>query len=273
MVPEDFEFAVHITEQMDWHLAKEDFEFMKELEPDGCFVLLANSQKIGIATTVSFDKIGWFGNLIVDEAHRQKGAGSLLVRHALKYLKSKNVETVGLYAYTNRIPFYKRLGFEYNSEFTVLNGKAFSSLGRAAARKARNQDTPKIINYDRLCFGASRRKLLEPIILDPDNLCYFATENGQIIGYAIAKVYKGMAELGPLVCSESRSDIAINLLSTVLNRLEGLEVSMCIPTNRKRILGMLINSGFTENFRVARMFFGALHIEDCICAAESLERG
>lgn len=273
MSPEDFEFAVNITEQMNWHLAKEDFAFMKELEPEGCFVLLSNSERIGIATAISFDKIGWFGNLTVDETHRKKGAGSLLVEHALKYLKSKKVETVGLYAYINRIPFYKRLGFKYDSEFTVLNGKAFSSPHKAFARKAQKQDTKKIIDFDRLCFGASRRKLLEPIIQDLDNLCYFTAENGKITGYAIAKVYKGGTELGPLVCSERRSDAAINLLRTILDRLEGLEVSMCVPSKENLILNMLIKSGFKENFRVARMFFGVPHIKGCIYAAESLERG
>lgn len=273
MSPEDFEFAVQTTDQMGWHLAREDFEFMKELEPEGCFVLLSDLEKIGIATTISFDKIGWFGNLIVNEAHRKKGAGSLLVKHALQYLRTKNVETAGLYAYIDRIPFYERTGFKYDSEFTVLNGKAISSPPKAVVMKAGKEDMHKIINYDGLCLGASRRKLLEPIIQDPDNLCCFTTEKGEIVGYGVAKVYRGMAEIGPLICSEGRSDIAINLLRAILNRLEGLEVSMCVPTRQKTILNMLKKSGAVENFRVARMFFGNPYVKDCICAAESLERG
>jgi len=273
MSPEDFEFAVEITDRMNWHLAKEDFEFMKELEPEGCFVLLSNSERIGIATAISFEKIGWFGNLTVDETHRRRGAGSLLVEHALKYLKRKKVETVGLYAYINRIPFYKRLGFQYDSEFTVLNGKAYSSPHEAVARKAQKQDAQKIIDFDRLCFGASRRKLLKPIIQDPDNLCYFTSENEKIAGYAIAKVYRGEAELGPLVCLEGRNDVAINLLRSILDRLEGLEVSMYVPSKENFIVNMLIKSGFRANSSVARMFFGARQVKGCICTAESLERG
>jgi GNAT superfamily N-acetyltransferase len=273
MSPEDFEFAVRITDQMGWHLAKEDFEFMKELEPEGCFVLLSNMEKIGIATTISFDKIGWFGNLMVNEAHRKKGAGSLLVEHALQYLKTKSVETVGLYAYIQRIPFYERLGFKYDSEFAVLDGKAISSPTKASVMKTGKEDMQKIIDYDGLCFGASRRKLLEPMIEDSDNLCYFTTEKGEMTGYGVAKVYGGMAEIGPLICSEGRSDVAINLLTAILNRLEGLQVSMCVPAKQGKILDMLKKSGIAENFRVARMFFGTRHAKDCICAAESLERG
>jgi GNAT superfamily N-acetyltransferase len=273
MSAKDLEFAVRITDEMNWNLAKQDFEFMLELEPEGCFVLFSDSERIGIATTISYGKIGWFGNLVVSESHRKKGAGSLLVEHSLKYLKSKNVETVGLYAYMNRIPFYKRLGFEHDSEHIVLDGKSFSSPPQPAARKAEKKDIQKIIDYDSACFGASRRKLLEPILLDPDNLCCLYSENGHISGYAVAKVYRGLVELGPLVCQQGRSDIAINLLRTILNKLEGLEVSMCIPQKEKAILKMLVKSGFTENFRLARMFFVTPSIRECIFVAESLERG
>jgi GNAT superfamily N-acetyltransferase len=273
MSAKDFEFAARITDKMNWNLAREDFEFMLELEPEGCFVLFSDSERIGIATTISYGQIAWFGNLIVTKSRRKKGAGSLLVKHSLKYLESKNVETVGLYAYIDRTPFYKRLGFEYDAEFIVLDGKGFSSPSQPAARKVEKKDIQKIIDYDSACFGASRRKLLEPILFDPDNLCYFYTENGHVFGYVVAKLYRGMAELGPLVCQQGRSDIAINLLRTILNKLEGLEVSMCIPQKEKAILNMLIQWGFTENFRVARMFFGMPSVRECIFAAESLERG
>jgi len=254
-------------------MSTEDFEFMLELEPEGCFVLSSDSERIGIATTISYGKIGWFGNLIISESHRKKGAGSLLVEHSLKYLKSKKVETVGLYAYKERIPFYKRLGFQYDSEFIVLDGKGFSSPPQPPARKAEKKDIQKIIDYDSTCFGASRRKLLEPILLDADNLCYLHSEKSNISGYVVAKVYRGMAELGPLVCQQRRSDIAVNLLRAILDKLEGLDVSTCVPQKESAVLDMLVKSGFTENFHVARMFSGTPPIRECIFAAESLERG
>ncbi|MDH5702305.1 MAG: hypothetical protein OEZ12_06000, partial [Candidatus Bathyarchaeota archaeon] len=59
---EDLKFAVQITDQMSWNFVEEDFKFMMELEPEGCFVLLYDSERVGIATAVCFGKIGWFGN-------------------------------------------------------------------------------------------------------------------------------------------------------------------------------------------------------------------
>lgn len=270
---EDLEFAVRITDSMSWNLLEEDFKFMMHLEPDGCFVLLSDSERIGIATTISFDKVGWIGNVIVSESHRKQGAGSLLVRHCVKYLASKNVETVGLYSYIDKVAFYRRLGFEYNSEFTVLKGKGFSSPPKAGLREVTKENIQEVIDYDQSCFGASRRKLLEPILLDPHNLYYMAIEDGRISGYAAAKVYEEVAEVGPVVCRQGRNNIAIDLLKATLHRLRGFEVSMCVPKKENTILNMLKRAKFSENFRVAKMFLGPPVVKDCIYMAESLERG
>ena len=269
----DFEFAVHITNLMGWGLVEQDFEFMMELEPEGCFVLLEDSDTVGIATTVSYGKLGWFGNLIVTENKRNRGAGTLLVKHALKYLTEKNVQTVGLYAYTERIPFYRRLGFECDSEFIVLKGKGFSSSVRANVRKAEKQQLGEIIAFDQSCFGASRRKMLEPILMDRDNLCFASTEDGHVSGFAAAKVYRGLAELGPLECKRGKAKTTADLLRATFNALEGLETSVFVPKKEKAIVSMLMQSGFHEEFRVEKMFHGPSIPENCVYMAESLERG
>jgi len=273
MSAEDFEFTVSLTDTMDWNLVTGDFEFMMRLEPDGCFVVLDNSERVGLTTTVSFGKVGWLGNLIVSKNHRGRGAGSLLVRHSVGYLTKKHVEAIGLYAYIDRVPFYRGLGFEYDSEFMVLKGKGAHSPTTAHIREAGKNDIWEVVDLDRLCFGASRGKLLEPLLSDSDNLCYVSKEDGQLWGFVVAKVYQGTAELGPMVCRRGCDDIAIDLLKAALNRLEGFEVSMCVPEKESAILDTLMKLGFKEAFRVARMFHGRRIVSDCIYVAESLERG
>lgn len=157
MSPEDFKFAVQITDQMNWNLTPADFEFMTELEPNGCFILLENSERIGLATTVNFGTVAWFGNLIVNESYRRKGAGSTLVKHSIKYLTSKHPRTIGLYAYIDKIPFYERLGFKKDSEFTVLRGRGISSQVECGVREAKKQDLQQIIKFDRSCFGGNKK--------------------------------------------------------------------------------------------------------------------
>ncbi len=273
MSKEDFSFVVTTTRKMNWGLSKQDFEFATELEPDGCFVLLDDSEKIGLATTVSYDKIAWFGNLIVNKNKRNKGAGSTLVTHALEYLKSRNVETVGLYAYMERIPFYRRLGFKSDSEFFALKGKGITSNSAAAVKRVTNEDLDEIVNFDRSCFGASRKKVLVPIISDPDNLCYTVCEKDEISAYIVAKKYGMMAELGPLACKKGKKNIAVELLKKTLDRLSGIEVAMLVPAKEAMIVSTLRKEGFRESFKVQRMFFGSPAGNDCLCMAESLERG
>jgi ribosomal protein S18 acetylase RimI-like enzyme len=270
---EDLPFAVQITGQMGWNLVEDDFKFTMDLEPEGCFVAVDNSERIGLATTISYGNIGWFGNLIVNKAYRNKGAGSKLVKHSIQYLLRKHVKTVGLYAYENRIHFYNRLEFKYDSDFIVMKGKGFPSQSNPNVRKAQESDITKLIEFDESCFGSSRRKLLEPILLDQDNLCCIVTENDEVLAYAVAKVYRGMAELGPLVCPPGRDILALDLLRTILHKLNGTEVSLFLPAKETSIINMLEGKEFTREFRVARMFYGLPMVTNCIQTAESLERG
>jgi hypothetical protein len=115
--------------------------------------------------------------------------------------------------------------------------------------------------------------MLEPILSDPDDLCYLSVEDKKIVGYSVAKVFRDMAELGPLVCEKGRIKTAINLLRATFNSLKGLEVSLFVPEKEDSILSMLIENGFSQTFKVERMFHGLPVAKDCVYIAESLERG
>ncbi|MEM3565979.1 MAG: GNAT family N-acetyltransferase [Candidatus Bathyarchaeia archaeon] len=274
MSSEDIEFAVRLTDTMNWNLTEKDFEFMMQLEPEGCFTLLCDSEKIGITTTVSYGKIGWIGNVIVDEKYRRKGAGSILVKYAINHLRSKGAETLGLYSYKEKIDFYATLGFKRNVEFVVLNGKvSATNLEVANVKESGKTEIQKIIAFDSYYFGASREKLLEKIVNQKGNLCYCHFKNGEISGYIMAKVYNQYAEIGPLICKREKGSIAKSLLAALLKKVEGSEVWICLPKNEKAIINMLLGLGLRENFTVVRMFFGPMAFRDCIYIAESLERG
>ena len=273
MQVDDFPFAVQLANTMNWNMTVEDFEFTMKLEPQGSFVLFHDSERLGICTSVSFGKVGWFGNLVVKGGYRREGTGSLLVRHVIDYLKNKGVETIGLYAYPHLISFYEHFGFEPDIDFLVLQGKAGLLPTEATVRKANQQDVAEVIDFDNQCFGANRKKLLEPILFDTGNLCYISTENKGITGYVAAKVYGTMAEVGPLICHVNHVEASTVLLKTILSRLNGLAISMYIPKKETALLSMLSKAGFREDFVVVRMFLGPAVAKNCIYMAESLERG
>jgi predicted N-acetyltransferase YhbS len=273
MEADDFAFAVQLANTMNWNMTVKDFEFMVKLEPQGCFVELDGKERVGIATSVGFGKVGWFGNFIVKEDVRREGAGSFLIKTAIDYLKNKGVETIGLYAYPHLVKFYRCFGFEADIDFLVLKGKAAFPATQEMLKAAKRQDLHELIDLDCKCFGANREKLLESILVNKGNLCYISTENSEITGYVAAKVYDKMAEVGPLICHANRVEEAQLLLKTILSRLNGLDVFTYIPKQETELINMLYKAGFKEDFRVVRMFLGPAITKNCIYAAESLERG
>ena len=273
MLAYDFRFATKLANTMNWNMATEDFEFMASLEPEGCFVVSDGSERLGIATCISFGEVGWFGNLIVKENTRNKGAGSLLVKHAVNYLQSKGVKTVGLYAYSNLIGFYSNLGFERDEDFSVLHTEALGSLTAETLPKIRTRQIQAIAEFDSGFFGGNRKKLLKSIILEKGNISYYLAENDGVVGYVVAKVYEKMAEVGPLICQAGHVDDAVSLLKAVLAKLTGLSVYAVLPKKETVLADMLFSVGFKEDFSVSRMLLRQVVSKNCIYMAESLERG
>ena len=255
MNPSDFQFATKLANTMNWNMAIEDFEFMTSLEPEGCFVALQGSERVGIATSISFGNVGWFGNLIVKEKYRSEGAGSLIVKHSINYLQSKGVTTIGLYAYTNLHNFYSNLGFERNEDFSLLHAESLHSVLPESLPKVDKQQIKAIEEFDAGFFGGNRKKLLESIILEKGNLSYYYFENNHVIGYVAATVYESMAWVGPLICEAGNVDAAISLLKAVLSKLTGKSIYLVLSKKEAVLLNMLFSVGFKEDFSVVEDVF------------------
>ncbi len=269
----DFPFATKLANTMNWNMAAEDFEYMFDLEPQGCFVLFDGSERIGIATCISFGKVGWFGNLIVKEKCRSKGAGSLLVKRAVDYLQSRGVKTIGLYAYPDLLDFYGRLGFKVDEDFSILSVETLQSMPAETLPQPTATAVQSIIKFDSTWFGGDRKKLLRAIIYEEGNLCHYVSESEKVVGYVASTVYEKMAWVGPLVCQEGKVDVANLLLKSVLAKLNGKSVFLALPKKERALIDMLLEVGFKEDFSVVRMFLGPNTAKNCIYLAESLERG
>ena len=273
MKPRDFPFAVKLANTMNWNMAESDMEFMSNLEPDGCFVLFQGQEPVGVATCISYGKTGWFGNLAVKEECRKRGAGTFLVKHAVEYLRSRGGVTVGLYAYSHPVNFYGKLGFESRGDFAFFSGEPSPSTRNVDFQTTKPKDIHTLIEFENRCLGWNRKKLLEPILLDKDNLCFFSHENNEVVGFVAAKVYAKMAEIGPLICRRDRGSVGVDLLNTILNKLRNLDSYICVPLEEKAILETLRGVGLKEDFRLTRMFLGAVTAQNCVYLPESMERG
>ncbi len=270
---DDFQFATQLANTMNWNMAPEDFAYASKLEPQGCFVAFDAAEPVGVATSISFGKVGWFGNLIVKENCRNKGAGSLLVKHALDYLHSKRVKTIGLYAYPNLVDFYSHLGFKYNEDFSVLSIETLASSTFHTPLKVGTQKIKAIEKFDCQCFGGDRKKLLQSIILKEGNLCGYESYDEEILGYVAATVYEKMAWVGPLMCRANHVKDATSLVKAALGNLGRLSVYAALPKKEEALMNLFFDEGFKEDFFVSRMFLGQPATSNCIYMAESLERG
>lgn len=273
MLQWDFQFAADLANTMDWNMSSEDFQLNKSLEPDGCLVAFDDAERVGIATCISFGEVGWFGNLVVKEKYRQRGIGSLLVKHAVAYLQAKGVETIGIYAYPHLTDFYSGLGFKLDEEFSVFHTQCLVASASENLPTVKAKHVEQIEQFDSLCFGANRKKVLELLLLEKGNLSYYLSDDLGIAGYVAATVYSSMASIGPLVCREDRADYATMLLKAALGKLAGRNVYAVMPKKQEPLTNMLFSAGFKEAFCQVRMFLGIKKGKNCIYMAESLERG
>src|SRR6185436_3176017 len=93
-------------------------------------------------------RLAWVCMILVDEAERGHGIGSLIVRSVLE--RVADVETVGLDATPKGRPVYERLGFAAASTFVRIGGSASGAVGTASisARPVREDDIPAIAHLD-----------------------------------------------------------------------------------------------------------------------------
>ncbi len=275
MTAKDYGFAVDLANTMDWGMEIADFRFNQTLEPEGCLVLFNDLEPVGIATCISFGRVGWFGNLIVKKEQRKHGAGHLILEHAINYLKDNGVETIGLYAYQHLKEFYGKSGFKPDIDLTVMHNNKVQAGNWKLPKLETQPDFSAINRFDSEFFGADRSRLLKSIMQEKNNLCYASMDGKEVEGYILSKTYENMAEVGPLVCSQDKPRVALDLLKTVLTGLESKRVALYLPhnQNQKGIQEFLLDAGFQKDFSLSRMFLGMPKIQNSIHLAESLERG
>jgi len=259
---------------MDWGFVAEDFEFMIDLEPKGCFTVFDDTRFIGLTTTISYGRLGWIGNVIVEQDYRNRGAGSILIEKSIDFLKKKGAESIGLYSYTDTTTFYESLGFKNDKAFMYLTGSVF---GESPTEKLQPMSTEQFVNavtFDERCVGASREKLLKAIYTKAGNLCYSIYEGKEITGFIMTKVSPKTLEVGPITGKAGTENTMSNLLNEVLGNFRGFEIYLGIPENKLKMISTLNTLRVHSKFKVVRMYYGEiLQDKGCGLAMESLERG
>ena len=107
-----------------WNQLPADWQRLLALEPAGCFVAEWDGQPVGTTCVTRFDTIAWISMVLVDAAHRGRGIGTQLMRHAIAWLDQCGARTVRLDATALGRPVYEKLGFVGEYEVARWEGTA-----------------------------------------------------------------------------------------------------------------------------------------------------
>ncbi|MBS7623433.1 GNAT family N-acetyltransferase, partial [Candidatus Bathyarchaeota archaeon] len=181
----DFSFIAEIVKVEGIHYTEQDLNRILSFEPEGCFIAVDGERRLGIVTTVVFGKIGWIGNVFVAESARRRGAGTRLVREAIRYLQSRGAESLKLYCFPNRVTFYRRLGFRVEGQVQVFRGEG-RRIPYRDVRSTGRDSMNELLLFDGRFFGADRSKVLSRLQEEFEEYCFTAYSNGRLVGYIMA---------------------------------------------------------------------------------------
>jgi len=170
----DLRAADRLRAQAGWNQTPGDWERLLSWQPDGCFIAdHADSRVAGSATTTPFGdrtstSLAWLGMLLVDQALRRQGLGRALLAHAINWIESRNVATIGLDATPIGKTLYDQAGFadvytlqRQHTTVSNLGGKAGSAGGVTPLQA---HDLSRIGHLDRAAFfGVDRRRILRDL--------------------------------------------------------------------------------------------------------------
>ena len=136
-----------------WNQTEADWRRLLELEPGGCFGVVAGGRIASSATVITYGReLAWIGMVLTLPDYRGRGFATRLMERCLDYCGEKGVAAVRLDATEMGRPVYARLGFVEEYEVQRRTGLLPPSPAR-----------PPVFDWelDRLAFGADRRRLLE----------------------------------------------------------------------------------------------------------------
>jgi len=255
MTPDDIPFALRLANQEHWGIPSRDFKRILRLNPEGSFVAIEGTRRVGVATTMRYGRqAAWIGNVVVSKRYRGMHIGQRLVEEAITHLRAKLVKHIALYAFENNLPFYRKLGFVDSAAFLQLHGQTRSIRDERQPLRGESLTLNEVFSLDRNAFGADRRELLDDIISSGDAWLQ-ARKIGRSAAYILVKKYEGMYEIGPWVSLGLGSNDLDSFLVDAMGQLHDRRVEISCPLTHNAALKLLMRKGFRPINKGRVMFY------------------
>lgn len=253
--------ALPLLEAEGWALETADLERLRAL--GGAVGAFEGETLQGFLTFLDTPPYRWVGNVAVNPALRGKGVGARLVHEAFR-----DADRTALYSVEKAESLYARAGLVAQGEIFALRAEHAkpSSIPYGGVRPMTPEDLPALLALDRASTGMDRSRLIEA--LAERFPIRVAGRHGELLGFAVAKTYQDVTEIGPVVAKTSHA--AWGLIDDILRNTPGphdLAVHAMTKEATRR--------GFVIEFRAIPMFGGGAPDWDLsrYHAAAGLEKG
>lgn len=269
MEPSDEAFFMQLMDMVGWGMTPDDFKRMLTLSPEGLFMASVDGVDLGMVSTTSYGSIAWIGNLVVLPESRGLGLGAALMQKAMDYLTETGAKSIRIDGVQLAIPLYHRLGF--NDEYRSLR---YTGVARPHAvtrtRPMELEDLATVETLDRVVFKGSRHGAISYVFRNNPELAFTSWDGGELIGYIMAKRGKTNVKIGPWICKPGHSEVAEELLHSVMNQVQGEALWVGLPEGNVDGVRILESNGFKSLPSSLRMCYGDCSVVENVEAVYGL---
>jgi predicted N-acetyltransferase YhbS len=251
---DDIPLAIRLSDEERWGVTRRDMARILRLDPKGSFVASMWGKKVGLVTTTSYgQKLGWIGNVVVNQEYRGKHIGQNLVQTAIEYLLKRHTKHVALYCFDNNVKFYQKLGFKRDAPFLRLLRRTKPSL---PFRKAQPEFAlSRLLSMDKRAFGVDRSRLIRNVIVTKAGWCTGISNNRSSGSALLIKNYQDMSEFGPWVSVNAPEAETREVLRLALSKTWRKPIEVSCLRSQGVALRLLTRNGFEVINHGHRMYF------------------
>lgn len=235
-----------------WNQTEADLAFFLKQFPKTFWVAVHNGKVIGSTLGAVYNhKVAWIGMVLVDPEFRRQGVGRSLMATALEALQ--NIPSVKLDATPDGKALYVRLGFKDEYLLNRMVTPALPAIPDSPSTSIRPLvpgDLPRIIEADRVAFGADRSALLTHLYQDAPHLAWIGVD--QPTAFCLGRVGFHFTQIGPVIAPSVV--LADALIRAALLTLSGQATLLDVPDTQTQVLALLKSRGFVTQRSLLRMY-------------------
>lgn len=248
----DLDLALNWAFAEGWNPGLHDRDCFYAADPQRFFMGFLDNTPVASISAVAYDEyFAFMGLYIVKPEHRGKGYGLKIWKHALNYLRTRNIGLDGVlsqeknYQKSGFITAYRNLRYQGHSIKFALQFPYLIKLNELAFKK--------ILEYDKKIFLSQRSQFLKSWINQPESMAFGYLFNGELLGCGVVRKCRSGYKIGPLFADNS--EIAETLFQALNNYLsENTLIYLDIPQPNKLALHLVKKYKMEFVFETVRMY-------------------